>query len=208
MLTNNQSGNDGERDNDVEPVEHPGEDRTNQTIRAPPASVQSVPSTSSTLVPSRFFAQTAATQDDNSPTQTLHRVLSPVGAARNQPIDITDTSSDSLPPPSTFSLPPSSTPSRTAKVSSNKRDEFDLSSDFIDDAFLDELDKVEQAAVASDFPSSRHQDPRVEERTKEEDVIVIDDDDDIESSKENVPVLKAVTGRGRSQSLDVIDLSD
>lgn len=177
----------------------------NQAPPAPPASVQSIPSTSSTLVASRFFAESAPTPDDNSPTQTLHRVLSPVGAARNQPIDITDTSSDSLlAPPASVLPPPSSTPSVAARVPTKKRDEFDLSSDFIDDAFLEELDKVEQAAVAASS-----QDVRAQERKMADDVIVIDDDDDSESTKENIPAVRAaISKRGRTRDLDVIDLSD
>lgn len=190
-----------------------------QALRAPPVSAQSIPSTSSTLVPSRFFAQTAFSPDDNSPTQTLHRVLSPVGASRNiQPIDIMDTSSDSLVASSTSALPPPSTSSGAARfsagASSRKRDEFDLSSDLIDDAFLDELDKVEQAAIASGIPTSQRDDARTQEHTREnailqeDDVIVIDDDDDdFESCKENIPV-KPTTSRVGRRDVDVIDLSD
>lgn len=89
----------------------------------------------------------------------------------------------------------------------------------MDDAFLDEVDKVEQAAIAahaSVLPNSLHrQEPRAQERARATtvprgDVIVIDDDDDdFEDFKENIPVAKATTSRvNPSRHVDVIDLSD
>ncbi len=92
----------------------------------------------------------------------------------------------------------------------------------MDDAFLDEVNKVEQAAIAASvLPNSLHrQEPRAQERARaiargaitvpRGDVIVIDDDDDdFEDFKENIPVAKATTSRvNPSRHVDVIDLSD
>lgn len=133
-------------------------------VEKPAASTPStLPSTSSTLVASRFFSDArspragpSTNRQGQGPAQTstqlLRRVMSPV---RGEPIVLEDSSMESVdedlfqPPP-----PPRSDSSGTvgrAKptptgVPIALDDEFDFDDD-LDPAFLDEIDKVEKAAL-------------------------------------------------------------
>lgn len=142
-------------------------------VEKPAASTPStLPSTSSTLVASRFFSDArsptagpSTNRQGQGPAQTstqlLRRVMSPV---RGEPIVLEDSSMESVDEEPFQPPPPRSDSSGTVRRGKTTPtpipivldDEFDFDDD-LDPAFLDEIDKVEKAALnqsASQPPAS------------------------------------------------------
>ena len=154
-----------------------------RTVASPLAS-------SATIVPSRFFDRTQATQTSIQTTQVelteaLSRMLSPI---RGSTVGVQNGN--------TYQ---STSGNRNADLGD---DDFDDLLEDVDDEYLQQAEMAEKAALGLP-PTSRIQNPtQLAESTR--DVITIDDDED---DKENT-LFPTRHVRRRTMSPDVIDISD